>query len=777
MRELKRASGRGARLRGTQRETPREKRVRFPAWAAGLAPDRFALLVVGAALLGAVLVLLRQASYGPGMLADGLSYVMAARGLLAGDGLDGYWGNWIYQPPLYPAMLASGGLLGLDPYAFAGPLNAVVFGLTVLVAGRWLRRHLRSRLLWLWGCISIALALPLAEVASHALSESAFILFVVLALTQVAGHLDSGGRASLIWAAVFSALACLTRYVGASVILSVVPLLLAAPVATRKKIEHIAVYTLIAVVPVGLWMLRNFLIAGSLTGARGQAFYALPFIADEALQVAVGHSWLAGLTAPVLLALVMALGHMLRRRSDSGRTRDAPVVSEFARMPLCVFGGFALTYLTLLVAVMMLGAVSDGLERRFLAPVYVPLLLTALLLMDGASGRRGSGRSVRSFRVGGELQQRVLAALLSLVLCLQAAWLVALHGRALVLWNAGVRQGFVEPRWVKSESLRHFQEAALTGTTLSNAYGVMRLYAHGPARHYGLPCEPDRLRAALRNVRGAKDVHVLFFSEGDGWRGCSRQQDDDLRDALFREPLLELVTELADGKLYRLRTRESLPPAMFQNSDRPIEGKLFAAGLTRPHADRVLGQPWRWEKGSDATGWTSLPVQRPTYTYTPTAADVGQRLRASVYYADRLGNRVKAIAGPSEPVQAVASEADLILRSGYDVYLRGNRLIYENRRCGWEDEYGTRFLLTVYSLYSENGTPERATLHFAWSRSSWLNGTCITERQLPDTAIVGIRTGQVDRDGNLLWKAEHWFENYATGVGSFDNVWEAEFRR
>ena len=61
------------------------------------------------------------------------------------------WGGW---PPLYPAMLAGGGLFGLDPYAVAGPLNAVIFGLTVLVAGSWLRRRLHSRFLWLWGCFS-----------------------------------------------------------------------------------------------------------------------------------------------------------------------------------------------------------------------------------------------------------------------------------------------------------------------------------------------------------------------------------------------------------------------------------------------------------------------------------------------------------------------------------------------------------------------------------------------------------------------------------------------
>ena len=43
--------------------------------------------------------------------------------------------------------------------------------------------------------------------------------------------------------------------------------------------------------------------------------------------------------------------------------------------------------------------------------------------------------------------------------------------------------------------------------------------------------------------------------------------------------------------------------------------------------------------------------------------------------------------------------------------------------------------------------------------SSWKNnGTCVVERQLPDKDIFGIQTGQVDRDGNLLWEVEHWFK-------------------
>ena len=737
-------------------------------------------LLVAVAALGAGLVLLRLASYGPRMPWDAVNYITVARNLLVGDGLVGLSYNpLVAWPPLYPALLAGGGLFGFDPYAVAGPLNAVIFGLTVLVAGWWLRRHLHSRFLWLWGCLSIALALPLAEIASHAMSESVFILFVTLALTQVDAHLRGGGRAALVRAAAFSALACLTRYMGVSLILAVVPMLLVARVAPREKMKRIAIYTLIAAAPVGLWMLRNFLIVGSMTGERGRGFYSFDFIMGEVLQVAVRDWWLLGLTAPVLLALVMAACHGFWRLWRW--KRDAPGVSDVAWGPFCVFGGFALAYLMLLVVAMMSGSVSDGLQWRYLAPVYIPLLFAALLLMDSALqyARRDAPqgivprrRGVQAIGTGG-----ILTAVLTLALSLQAAWLVALHDREMRFWNAGKRQEYAGLRWKNSESVQYLRETPLAGLVWSNVRFVTSLYAYGPARHYKLPCEPDRLRSALLNPPDSGEVHVLYFSDWGWWNPCSQQQHEYLGNAVSRECLLELVAELADGKLYRLRERESWPAAIFRSSGAPVEGKPFVAFLNKSHGQRLPGEPWRWEKDGDADSWTSLPVQQSTYVYTPTAVDVGHRLRASVYYTDHLGNRVKAITKPSEPVQpdilkmlappgsedgrgAVgASEADLIIRSRYDVYLHGNRLIYGNQRCVWEDEYDTRFPLVVYSLASENGTPERDTLDFEWHENFWKNnGICVAERRLPNKDIVGIQTGQVDPDGNFLWEAERWFE-------------------
>ena len=738
--------------------------------------------LLAAAALGASLVLLRQASYGPQVPWDGVSYITVARNLLAGNGfVDLYHEPLTLWPPLYPAMLAGGGLFGIDPYSLAGPLNAVIFGLTVLVAGWWMRRELRSRFLWLWGCFSIALALPLVNMASQAMSETAFILFATLSLTQLDAHLKGGSRASLIWAAAFSALACLTRYIGASLILAALPMLLAARVAPSEKMKRVAIYALIAAAPLGLWILRNFLLAGSATGGRDWTFYSFSFIVDEALRTAALNWWLVGAIALVLLAPVIAACHAFLRRSD----RKGDASSDVAWRPLRVLGGFALAYMALLVVVMMSGGTWwSGLQWRYLTPVYIPLLFAALLLIDGPLRYGGIAPRRREVRA---IAGRTLAVVLMLALSLHVAWLVALNVREIQAWNAGERQEYAAPRWRNSESVQYISEAALTGTILSNNLAFTSFYADGSALHYFLPCEQDRLHYTLLDAVGSEEMHILYYFQGWRQSDCSPQQDYNIGSALFQEPLLEPVAELANGKLYRLRQQELLRqqeplPAMFRSSDAPVVGKSFIASFDKSFGER-LPIPWEWEKGSAADGWTSLSVQTPKFAYTPTAADVGHRLRASVYYADNLGNRVKATTKLSEPVQpyipkavlaslrseaareaADISEGDRIITSEYDIYLRDNKLTYVKESCARADTKAMLFLHLVPADVAD--LPDHRKRHgfdnlafnFNW-RGVILDDACVATIALPEYDITRIRTGQYVQTG-----------------GSFKNLWEEEIR-
>ena len=183
---------------------------------ARLRPDRFTLFLIATAAIGAGLVLAREAAWGVSLSWDSVQYVATARNLLehplefiqmGGEHQDE--NVYRFWPPLYPVLLAAGSFGVFDPLDVAGPLNAVAFGLTVLVAGRWLRRNVRSRFLLVWGCLALMLAAPVAGIAAWAMSEAAFILFALLALFRAEAHLREGKRPALAQAAAFTALACL----------------------------------------------------------------------------------------------------------------------------------------------------------------------------------------------------------------------------------------------------------------------------------------------------------------------------------------------------------------------------------------------------------------------------------------------------------------------------------------------------------------------------------------------------------------------------------------
>ena len=314
--------------------------------------DRFMLLLAVLAVVGGCLVLSRQVAYGVGLELDSAHYIGVAKKILVGEGFTEPFGGGQYNgwAPLYPALLAAASFLVFDPRDVAGPLNAVIFGLTDFFAGRWLRRRVRSHFLVVWACLAVVLAIPLTRSASYAMSETTFILFATLSLIRIDGFLLGGKRTDLVWAAVFAAMACLTRYLGVTVIAAVLPLLLLRPVpALMEKVKHCGAYALISLIPVGLWVLRNTLLTGKPTGSQGLqgpsndtlpeilsatladlSRWVLLWLPSDPVRIAA-----SALAAMVLLALSIAVWYALLHSHRSPNTSGQ--WSSFY-----LFGGFAL---------------------------------------------------------------------------------------------------------------------------------------------------------------------------------------------------------------------------------------------------------------------------------------------------------------------------------------------------------------------------------------------------------------------------------------------------
>ena len=383
-------------------------------WIARFRRDRFTLLIACIAGLGAAHILVRTATYGLAATRDSSILLSTAMNFLAGEGWQDFAGSPVIGwPPLFPLLLVAGGWIGIEPAEAGRWVNATAFGLTILVAGGWLRSKLRSQWLVLAATATIAASLPLSELASRFLTEPLFCLFTLLALIQLAAFLERRTDAPLRWAAVCTALAALTRW--PSVVLIGTGVLLLWPLARRKQT---LVFGAVPSVPMLAVMVRNWAVSGDLTQATGERNAISRQSLSDGLNQIVGvvREWVVPPNAPdglaYLLWLVVAtvglagatvLLRALRMHRDGSRPDPEAVAAHVRLEPAIPFGLFALVYPAFLVTVAPF-TVAQAIDTRYLLPVYVPSVLVAALLLDRflsieAAGRRAAIRYGLAFLV------------------------------------------------------------------------------------------------------------------------------------------------------------------------------------------------------------------------------------------------------------------------------------------------------------------------------------------------------------------------------------------
>ena len=533
------------------------------------------LLLAAVAALGAVLVLARQVPYGVGLHWDSGNYLASARSLLAGEGFREYSGaTYVAWPPLYPLVLAVASLDVMDPLDVAGPVNAALFGLTIFLVGQYLRRRLESRFLVVWAALAIALAAPLAWQAAIAMAGTAFILLVTLTLIHTDAFLAKGRTSSLLWAGACAALAWQTRYLGAALLAAVaVMLLLQRDTRPLQRVQRAAGFALLAGAPMAVWLVRNQLVSGAFTGRpRGtvrSSWVALTGVGEELWSWAAFElplvEWQAAACLGLLsaAALAAACGVLVRKRWRKA-TRPSPP----GWLPCYVFGGFALTFFTALVAVLAMGATFGGFEDRYLTPLYVPLLVVAAFALDRALGfapRRSRFRRRWKLRWGRRGPQAA-AAVVTAVLCFWTAGQIEPNAREIRQRNSEGHD-FASRYWAGSETLEWIRRNPLEGFVLSNVALLVSIHNYalealelGPGQGYRhLPDEAEDMENLLR-VAGDRDesYYVVLIGTDNEWLMRNLEYDvTDLRASSGLEP----IAELADGAVFRVRPSEETEPA------------------------------------------------------------------------------------------------------------------------------------------------------------------------------------------------------------------------
>ena len=525
--------------------------------------DRFTLLLGACAVTGALLVLARGLNFGVALHTAGI-HISVARSLLAGDGfmqiINGPMVNW---PPLYPLLLAAATFFTFDPHAVAGPVNAIIFASTVLLVGLWLRQQLASRFLALWACLATMLAFPLVREASWASTEPLFILMSVLSLMHLDKFIREGRGPSLLWAAAFAALACLTRYIGIALAAASVLLLALQPGGEGglRKARRIALYSLIALTPVCLWMTWNFVLVGNIVGKQFSVNYAISpagFLHSvlDILATWLHPEWIAKQASlageasllAIYLALALTTAYLIARPQPNWRG-------------FTVFGAFALTYLAALAAA-IISPIWVYVQSRYLTPVYVPLLLMATFAADNFLRRlpaTDASGFKRTARFG------LLAAL-----CLWIGYSAALQaGQIRQALGDGPARSLSNSKWANSKTIQYIQDAP-DGAMHSNA--VFRLYIHSdPTKTYhALRPREDELR---RLIETAEDgAYIVWFHDRRVGKNL-HYNDFHLRSL----PDVEVAADFFDGLVLRLRPNRRFDEAAYRANKVKLANQIVNA--------------------------------------------------------------------------------------------------------------------------------------------------------------------------------------------------------
>ena len=540
--------------------------------AARFRPGGWTLFIAGAAVLGVGLVLAREFSHGPGLGADSAIYVEVARNLLAGEFFRQLYGEpFIYQPPLYPALLAVASLPLDDPKDAIAPLNAAITGVTIIVVGNWLRRRVASRFVAAWGVLAVACSHPVVWAGTIGFPLALFILLTMAALINADNYFRDRRRSSLVWASLFSALACLTHYTGIAAVVSVAVLLVARPdAALSARTKRAISYAVSSSVPLVLWHLLAIYRTGELLpSTRGVTYSLLGLIGDIATATSkwafvnlfvdslydgrVHWTAASALSAAALSAFALGISCGVVGASF----RKSVGLALWERWgSLFVFGGFALTFLFLYLVALMMGRTWSGVQDRHLIAVYLPLLAGVAFALDGLFVRRAGGNE-RFFSAAGLSVRRAPSTIAMAAMGLWLAFALALHPIAIREANAyGVGSGqgdyYGHPRYADSETIRYVSERVPVADVYSNDALALSLYV--PRIPSPRPF-PHRMEDLPGWIESAPDGASVVWLHALG--GLPNYAAPDLR----ATPGLEVAAELADGVVFIVNKSHNPRPA------------------------------------------------------------------------------------------------------------------------------------------------------------------------------------------------------------------------
>lgn len=311
---------------------------------------------------------------GIGISPDSVMYISGARNMNAHQGFTYFNHDPLVAFPLfYPTFL---GLFlfitGIDPVVFGPVLNGLLFAALILMVGLVVENFtFRSKWYKWFVLIAIVLSPSLLEIYSMLWSETLFIVWTLVFIIAYRQYIKNHAPGALLIVAFITALACVTRYAGVTLIGTGGMLLLFDPVLKLKnKIGHIVLFVLISISLLATNLIHNAAVTHTGTGPRYKSLTSLSENMHYFGTVMCDwftlspHQYHLAFTITLLLMVGFVaafLFHAFKKRTLYG-TYENIIIAFFI-----VYGLFMIISATI--------SRYERINNRLLSPLFIPLLL------------------------------------------------------------------------------------------------------------------------------------------------------------------------------------------------------------------------------------------------------------------------------------------------------------------------------------------------------------------------------------------------------------------
>ena len=323
---------------------------------------------------------------------DSMAYITTAANISEGKGVQkitsiGQPSPLTHFPPLYPAVLAIANLISGDILKGATLLGALLYasnialiGVVVLIATkRWQLS---------FAAAMIALVSPvILDIHLLAMSEPLFTLCLLSSITLLTLHIVEPRTKTLFLAAIIASAAWLTRYIGVTIIITGLIILIVGRQTTwKRKIQEAIIYAAVGIAPMLVWMVRNAILTGNFANRTFGLHTLTRFNRKKALATLT--SWfeipkarfpegffnilLIVVLVILILMFVYAVWIIIAKYHKRITYR---VNTRYALYFFFAFGLYIAVYLSFLLLSITFFDASTRLLDRILYPIYLSLII------------------------------------------------------------------------------------------------------------------------------------------------------------------------------------------------------------------------------------------------------------------------------------------------------------------------------------------------------------------------------------------------------------------